>query len=57
MFRRRKFICLPGLALNSENYKEAVAILRDGFGKYVQVLISAHKESLLRINKITYGDS
>ena len=45
-----------GLALNSENYKEAIQILRDRFGNE-QVLISAHMESLLRINKIKSRDN
>ena len=43
---------MSGLTLNSDNYKEAVDILKDRFGNE-QVLISAHMESLLRINKIT----
>jgi hypothetical protein len=42
---------ISGLSLSSENYKEAVSILRDRFGNE-QVLISAHMESLLKIDKI-----
>jgi hypothetical protein len=42
---------ISGLSLSSENYKEAVSILRDRFGNE-QVLISALMESLLKIDKI-----
>ena len=42
---------ISGWSLSSENYKEAVSILRDRFGNE-QVLISAHMESLLKIDKI-----
>ena len=42
---------VSGLTLNSENYKEAIQLLPDRFGNK-QVLISAHMESLLKINKI-----
>ena len=47
---------VSGLTLSSENYKEAVGILKDRFGNE-QVLISAHMESLLRIKKITSRDN
>ena len=49
---RGESLSAAGLTLNSDNYKEAVDILKDTFGNE-QVLISAHMESLLRINKIT----
>ena len=39
---------ISDLILNSENYKQAVAILKDRYGND----ISAHMESMLRINKI-----
>ena len=42
---------VSGLTLNSKNYKEATQLLRDRFGNE-QILISAHMESLLKINKI-----
>ncbi|XP_028403430.1 uncharacterized protein LOC114526129 [Dendronephthya gigantea] len=42
---------VSGLTLSSENYKDAIDILRDRFGNE-QVLISAHMESLLKIDKI-----
>ena len=45
---------VSGLTLSSENYEEAVGILKDRFGNE-QVLISAHMESLLRIKKIHLG--
>ena len=47
---------VSGLTLSSENYEEAVGILKDRFGNE-QVLISAHMESLLRIKKITSRDN
>ena len=43
---------VSGLTLSSENYEEAVGILKDRFGNE-QVLIPAHMESLLRVKKIT----
>ena len=42
---------ISGLSLSSENYKQAVAILKERYGNE-QVLILAHMESMLRINKI-----
>ena len=42
---------VSGLNLNAENYKEAVAILKERYGNE-QILISAHMESLLEIEKI-----
>ena len=42
---------ISGLSLNSENYQQAVAILKERYGNE-QVLISAHMESMLRIKKI-----
>ena len=50
--RGESLSAVSGLTLNSDNYKEEVDILKDRFGNE-QVLISAHMESLLRINKIT----
>ena len=43
---------MSGLTLNPDTYREAVDILKDRF-ENEQVLISAHMESLSRINKIT----
>ena len=40
-----------GLALNSENYKEALDVLIDRHGN-PQVLVRAHKETLVEINKV-----
>lgn len=42
---------ISGLTLSSENYKEAIEILRSRFGN-PQVLISAHVESLLKASRI-----
>ena len=42
---------ISGLTLSSENYTEAIDVLKDRFGNE-QVLISAHMESLLKIDKI-----
>ena len=42
---------ISGLTLSSENYKEAIQILRSRFGN-PQVLISAHVEALLKANRI-----
>ena len=42
---------ISGLTLNSENYKEALNILIDRYGN-PQVLISAHMETLVKINKV-----
>lgn len=42
---------ISGLTLSSENYTEAINVLKDRFGNE-QVLISAHVESLLKIDKI-----
>ena len=42
---------ISGLTLNSETYKEALDILIDGYGN-PQVLISAHMETLVKINKV-----
>ena len=42
---------ISGLTLSSENYTQAVDLLTDRFGNE-QVLISAHMESLLKIDKI-----
>ena len=42
---------ISGLTLNSENYKEALDILIDRYGN-PQVLISAHMETLVKINKL-----
>ena len=42
---------ISGLTLSSENYTEAIDVLKDRFGNE-QVLILAHMESLLKIDKI-----
>ena len=47
---------ISGLTLTSDNYQEAVQVLKDRFGNE-QVLISAHMESLLKINKIKSVDN
>ena len=47
---------VSGLSLSSDNYQEAVGILKDRFGNE-QILISAHMESLLRISKIASRDN
>jgi hypothetical protein len=47
---------VSGLTLNSENYQEAIEILKGRFGNE-QILISAHMESLLRIGKIASRDN
>ena len=44
---------ISGLTLNSENYKVAFNFLVDRYGN-PQVLISAHMETLIKINK-EYG--
>ena len=44
---------ISDLTLNSENYKEAFSFLIDRYGN-PQVLISAHMETLIKINK-EYG--
>ena len=41
------YAAVSGLTLTSENYREAIQVLKDGFGNE-QVLISAHMESLLK---------
>ena len=47
---------ITGLTLSSENYKDALDILRDRYGNE-QVLISAHMQSLLKIRKIKSIDN
>lgn len=47
---------IKGLNLNSENYKEAIDILCERYGNE-QVLISAHMQSLLKIQKIRSKDN
>eukprot|EP00111_Clytia_hemisphaerica_P011254 TCONS_00032972-protein len=42
---------VSGLTLNSENYQEAIQILKDRYGNE-QILISAHMEALLKMNKV-----
>ena len=42
---------MPGLTLNSENHKEALEILIDTYVN-PQILMSAHMETLLKINKV-----
>ena len=46
---------LSGLNLNAENYKDAIALLKDRYGNE-QILISAHMESLLKVQKIKSKD-
>ena len=45
------FATISGLTLNSENYKETLDILIDRYGN-PQVLISAHMETLVKIDKL-----
>ena len=47
---------VSGLNLSAENYKEAIALLKDRYGNE-QVLISAHMQSLLSIKKIKNKDN
>ena len=47
---------VQGLNLNSENYKEAIELLTDRYGNE-QVLISAHMQSLLKIQKVRSKDN
>ena len=47
---------ISGLTLTSENYEEAIQVLKDRFGNE-QMLISAHMESLLKLNKIKSADN
>ena len=47
---------ISGLTLTSENYQEAIQVLKDRFGNE-QVLISAHMESLLKLSKIRSVDN
>lgn len=42
---------VSGFTLTSENYKEAITLLQETYGNE-QVLISAHMESLLKLEKI-----
>ena len=42
---------VKGLTLSSENYRQAVQLLRERFGN-PQVLISAHLDSLIKIRKV-----
>ena len=42
---------ISGLTLNSENYKKALNILIDRYGN-PQVLVSAHMETLIKINRV-----
>ncbi|XP_066934625.1 uncharacterized protein [Clytia hemisphaerica] len=46
---------VSGLTLNSENYQEAIQILKDRYGNE-QILISAHMEALLKMNKVRGRD-
>ena len=46
---------ISGLTLTSENFQEAIQVLKDRFGNE-QMLISAHVESLLKLNKIESVD-
>jgi hypothetical protein len=54
--RGEALAAILGLTLTSENYNEAIQVLKDRFGNE-QVLISAHMESLLKINKIRSVDN
>ena len=47
---------IPALTLSSENYNETIEILCDRYGNE-QVLISAHMQSLLKIQKIRSKDN
>ena len=47
---------VQGLNLNSENYKEAIDLLTDRYGNE-QILISAHMQSLLKIQKVRSKDN
>ena len=51
----RAFDVVSGLSLNSANYKEAIALLKERFGD-PQVLITAHMESLLKIRRLRSSD-
>ena len=42
---------ISGLVLSTENYREAIQVLKTRFGNE-QILISAHMESLLKVSKI-----
>ena len=54
--RGEALAAISGLTLNNENYEEAVQLLGERFGNE-QILISAHMESLLKINKIRSPDN
>ena len=54
--RGEALAAILGLTLTSENYNEAIQVLKDRFGNE-QVLISAHMDSLLKINKIRSVDN
>ena len=43
------------MTLSSENYQEAIDLLKNRFGN-TQTLISAHMETLLNVNKVRYFD-
>ena len=47
---------VTGLALSSENYKEAVTLLRERFGN-PQVLISAHLDAFIKIKRVKSMDN
>ena len=47
---------ISGLTLNSENYKEALDILIERYGNH-QVLISAHRETLVKITTVKFMEN
>ena len=46
--------CIEGLMLTNENYKEALALLRERFGN-PQLIIASHINSLLKMEKVNLG--
>ena len=46
---------ISGLALNSDNYKEAIDNLQKSYGN-PQVLVTAYTETLLKLSKIKGND-
>ncbi|CAB4007898.1 PREDICTED: uncharacterized protein LOC100197852 [Paramuricea clavata] len=54
--RGEALAAISGLMLSSDNYKEAIPLLKNRFGNE-QLLISSHMESLLKISKIRSQES
>ena len=48
--------CVKGLTLSSENYQQALDLLKDRFGN-PQVLISAHMDKLIKIKRVKGMDN